>query len=114
MILLPGKRMGRMALGQIRGAALAAAPGAVIRERAPGFPRVLPVLTGPSRHERGPASMARPARARRGPARARLVQAGRGRQDDLAIRCEADAAGDPRQVCPERRKEGLLMRAQWT
>jgi len=104
-----------MVLGQMRGAALADAPGVVICERVPEFPRVLAVLTLPSRHGQRPAGMARPSRARRGPARARLVRAGPGRrQDDLAIRRQADAAGDPRQVCPERRKEGLLMRAQWT
>jgi hypothetical protein len=100
-----------MALGQMRGAALAAAPAVLTRERERECPRELVVLTRPSRHGQELAGR----KADRRPAPARLVQGERSRRSDsLAICRRADAAGNSRQVCPERRKEGLLMRAQWT
>ena len=113
--LAEGKGWPGMAPGQMRGAALAAALAVITCERARDCPRALAVLAGPSRHGHELAGMSRPA-AERAAAGRPLVRAGRGRRhDELAAvaSCRADAAGDPRQVCPERRKEGLVMRVQW-
>jgi hypothetical protein len=108
-----------MAHGQMHGAALAAALAVITCLRARDCPPALAVSAGPSWREPELASLPGPAaEGGRGPAAARLAWAGRGHGNDsrprqLAIHCRTAGGGDPGQACPERRKEGLVMRVQW-
>jgi len=119
MILLPGKRMAkngpradarRGACRCARGRHLSACP-----ELPASAGRVRRAIL--ARAGAGPHAQAC-SRGGLGPAAACSVWAGLGHGNDsfprqLAMRCRAAGVGDPRQVCPERRKEGLLMRVQW-
>jgi len=100
--LAGGKGWPGMALGEVRGAALAAALVVVTCQRVRRCSRVLAVFARPSRHGQELAGLSRSAAERAADRRpARLVQAGRGRRnDDLAIRCRADAAGNPARHTP--------------
>jgi hypothetical protein len=105
-----------MPLGKMRGAALAAAPADLTAERARECPWALAVLTRPSRHAQARPGPSRPAAARatgrRLPASSRASAAA-----PLAVwrfAVEPMRREIPARLCPERRKEGLLMRAQWT
>jgi hypothetical protein len=115
MILLPGKGWPGMALGQMRGAALAAALVIVTCQRARHCPRVLAVCTRPSRHGLELAGLSRPAAERaagqRPPASARPGAA--------AVMTISRFAAEPmlREIplsMPRAPEGGLLMRAQWT
>jgi hypothetical protein len=105
-----------MALGQMRGAALAAARAVLSCERARECPRVLAVPAGPSWHGPELACPSRPAaertQGRRLPAPSRASAAAVVTVSRFAV--EPMLREIPARYAPERRKEGLLMRAQWT